>query len=104
MPPRKDRDSAEQHADQVERVLAEADGTVDSPDEPATADIPPDRTRQFRHVGLSRMRLDWGPRDLPQMQRIATVADAALREAFPGVYWFLERELYPAVRVQEASA
>lgn len=99
MPPHKPRGSTEQHSDQIDRVLSEAEGTVDTPDEPVTPDIKPDRTRQFANLSFSRMKLSWNPRELQLMQQIGSMADGALKDAFPGVYWFLDEELYPLTRI-----
>jgi hypothetical protein len=97
MPARKPRGSEDQKADQVERVLKDAEGTVDAPDGPVEPDIAPDRTR-FSRLNFSRMKLAWNPSEMVLMQQIGLMADRALKDAFPDVYWFLDTELYPLVR------
>lgn len=97
MPPRHAPGSDEQAADQIRRVLKDAEGPAGLPDEPADPDIGPDRERYFR-TNFSRMKLDWSPDEKAQMQRLLGFADGALREKFPEIYDLLDDELYPAVR------
>jgi hypothetical protein len=83
-----------QAADQAARVVAEIAAEADVPAEP---DIDPDRSREFKFTGFSRMRTDWGPDDAPLVTGVLAAADGAMRRLFPDVYQLMN-ELWAAVR------
>jgi hypothetical protein len=68
---------------QIERVLRDAEQPADATREgPLAPDIPPDRSRQFRHVNLSRMRLAWGPEDAIRVEEIQQLARRQVETRF----------------------
>lgn len=93
----------ERTASQIQRVLDEADTPYDATtEEPLAPDTPPDRTRRFTHVNLSRMRTSWKPDERITMQEIRRQADNAVLDLFPEIYELLAR-IYIAVRIQESG-
>jgi hypothetical protein len=100
MPPRGDkgRDAADQQAKQLGRIRDEADRLPQADAEPPLdPSLPPDRTRRFTHVNLSRLRVEWKPDDSIIIQEIMRRADAVMVGCFPDAYWFLEN-VYRKVR------
>lgn len=94
-----DGDEAAQTAQQIARVLAEADQPDDPAAEaPAEVDPRPDRTRMFTHTNFSRARMSWDPADREVMDQIRRETDAVMLELFTDAYAILER-LRNAVRV-----
>jgi hypothetical protein len=102
--PSTDKDSRQRESEQLGRVLAEADGSIESKDDgPVEPDISVDRTKEVTRTSFSRMRVTWSAEDLAQLQFVSSAADQMLRRQFPYLYWFLEHELYPAVREPEVD-
>lgn len=79
-------------SEQVERVLAEADRPLDATAEDGLEpDLTPDRTRQFTHVSLSRMRTEWPEADKAAIQSLMYHADEAIKEKFGVALAIIER-------------
>lgn len=92
------QEDREKRQAQVGRVLAEADTPADAAaEEPLQPDIPPDRTRQFRYVNFSRMRLSFEPEDQIMMQEIERVSWETIRDHFLAAFDLMDR-IYIIVR------
>jgi hypothetical protein len=103
--PASDKDQKTRDQEQLSRVLAEADGAmVNNDDKPVEPDISVDRTREVTRSSFSRMRVVWKREELAQLQFVSSTADAMLRSQFAYLYWFLDNELYPAVREPETDS
>jgi hypothetical protein len=88
----RDETEPERQARQIDRVHAEAGRTLDGAAEaPLAPDIPPDRTRQFRYVNFSRMRLEWTPSDRIKMEEIDRVVWNTIRDRFLGAFDLMDR-------------
>lgn len=90
----------DQAADQAARVVAEI---AAEPDAPVVPDIDPDRTRETKFVGFSRMRTDWNSEDAPVVRAVLSTTEGAMRRLFPDVY-LLMNELWGLVREPVADA
>jgi hypothetical protein len=85
-------------SDQVERAIADADRPDDPGEErPLEPDIPPDRTRQFTHTSLSRMRTGWKGDDDARLAEVRATADDIIRAEFSVAFSVMER-IYRYVR------
>lgn len=90
--------------DQVARVMAESDTPADaSREQPLQPDLPPDRTRQFRHTSFSRMRTDWIGDDAITRARISAKAEEIIQAHFKVAYWVMA-EIHKHVRKPLADA
>lgn len=85
-------------SDQVERALEEA-GRPDDPaaERPLKPDVPPDRTRQFTHTSLSRMRTGWAGDDSARLAEVRATADDIIKAEFRVAFAVMER-IYRHVR------
>jgi hypothetical protein len=87
---RKNQDEGRQ-ADQLDRMFTEADRLPSgSGEEPVSPDLPPDRTRQFKHVNFSRMRVTWLADDQIKVQQMGLIADQIMNQCFPEAYALME--------------
>jgi len=84
---------------QVDRVLVEQRREDDNP---AVSDPHPDRTREFRTPGFSRMRLDWAGDDGAVIANVVEVIDQILLEQFP-VAFEVRHEIFSVVREPEVD-
>lgn len=91
---------AERTGRQVERVLNEMDDRRrDGLDEdPGVPDPHADRTRQFTHVNLSRMRTTWRNEDRIPVEEAHRLADQQINAAFGPAFRLLD-ELFLKVRI-----
>lgn len=84
--------------DQVQRALADMERPDDpGAERPLEPDIPPDRTRQFTHTSLSRMRTGWAGDDSARLAEVRATADDIIRAEFRVAFAVMER-VYRYVR------
>lgn len=96
-----DRETVQERNDQVARVLKEADLPEDPAKEAgAEVDIHPDRTRENRTPGFTRMRTEWRPEDAAHIQAIKEIVDNRVLQTFADAYQVMY-ELYGLVREPE---
>lgn len=84
--------------DQVARVMASSEVPADATrEEPLQPDIPPDRTKMFRHTSFSRVRKDWIGDDAITRDKIHARAEEIIQAHFRVAYWVM-REIHRHVR------
>lgn len=66
-------------------------------DRPSDVDAHDDRTQEFSHLGLSRMRLDWREGDAQAMAGLHQIVENVILDRFGGAYQVMN-DLYEIVR------
>lgn len=83
-----------EHSREAEAAVREASTEAETP---AEVDPHPDRTREIKTPGFSRMRTDWSAHDSGQIQQLRTVVDGRILKLFPEAF-VLMNNIYDLVR------
>jgi len=94
-------DQEDRVADQAARVLREVEH---APDEPSVPETDPERTRELRTPGFSRMvaHTDWTTEDRAVVNGLRDVVDGRILTRFAGAYQIMS-DIYDAVREPEVD-
>lgn len=95
-------DLTDRVAEQAEHVLDEIEHV---PDEPTVAETDPERTRELRTPGFSRMavHLDWSSEDAHVIHTLRDMVDGRILTRFAGAYQVMS-DIYDEVREVETDA
>lgn len=79
----------------VEEAAKDADETL-------VAEVDPERTKETKTPGFSRMRVDWNPHDVPVLASLRTIADGIIIKQFADAYEIME-SVYDLAREAEVD-
>lgn len=71
-------------------------------DHPTEVDTAPDRTREFKTPGFSRMRTDWSGPDAAQVAALKGIVEGRILQLFPDAFVIMN-EVYNLVREHEVD-
>jgi hypothetical protein len=83
-----------QAADQAARIVGEI---AREPDMPLEVETDPERSRETRTPGFSRMRTEWTPEDAGEVAGVKDMAEGVIQRLFPSAFLLLN-ELWAEVR------
>lgn len=95
-------ETEERTADQAERVLDEIEH---APDDPTVPETDPERTRELRTPGFSRMvaHTDWSSEDAFVVRTLRDMVEGRILTQFAGAYQIMS-DIYDEVREPETDA